>query len=153
MSNFPDVSGRGGLVASGRWHTRPKAIVYCADEAHTAYCEILRQVGADFLIPDDYKLLKIEIPSYIKFEEIAEASLDPDWKEDGSRGWNICRPFGNEWLNDRNVPVLKVPSAARLGSYNYLMNPVHREADDIRITEIIGQPFPDFCTRAPGDFD
>lgn len=100
LSNFADISGRGGLVASGRWHTRPKPVVYCSEEAHTAYCEILRQVGAEFLIPDDYRLLKIKIPDYIKHDVIDEASLDPDWKEDGSRGWNVCRPIGNTWLAD-----------------------------------------------------
>lgn len=147
LSNFADISGRGGLVASGRWHTRPNAVVYCADDAHTALCEMVRQFGAPFLMPDDYKLLKIKVPSSAKVDSVNPEDLDCDWSADGSLGWRICRPLGDAWLQSIGSPLLKVPSAARIGNYNYLINPVHRMADDIEILEVIDQPFPDYCIK------
>ncbi|MCP1539465.1 RES domain-containing protein [Methylorubrum extorquens] len=87
------------------------------------------------------------MPHYVKIQEVEGSNLDHDWIEDGSRGWNVCRPLGNAWLVDGDTAVLKVPSAARLGHHNFLLNPVHRSFDDINIEEVIDQPFPGFCTR------
>ena len=99
-SNYTDLNGRGGLIASGRWHTRRQSILYCSDEARTAYREVLRHVqGMEYLIPDGHKLLKIKIPSFMDVEVVDIGSLDPSWRSAGISGWPICQAIGDEWLS------------------------------------------------------
>ena len=143
LSNYNDLSGRGGLIASGRWHTLPKPVLYCADEPFTAYCEALQRFsGSPLLIPDRYKLLKISVPQNASLQVVDGHSLDPSWRDMGAAGWQVCRPIGDAWLVSLRTAILKVPSAARLGWFNYLVNPVHRQADDFEIVEVLEQPFP-----------
>ncbi|MFZ0204869.1 MAG: RES family NAD+ phosphorylase [Roseiarcus sp.] len=120
ISKYTDLTGRGGLAASGRWHNRPKAVVYCADEIQTAYAEILRQFHLPALIPSDFKLLKIECPPFVEVEVVNPSDLDPSWDSD-TVGWRTCRPIGDDWLRSGRSALLKVPSAARAGSFNYLL--------------------------------
>lgn len=146
LSNYADISGRGGLAASGRWHTRPKPIVYCSDEPHTAYCEMAKQFGAAFLIPESYRLLEIATPSRVGVEEVDITTLDPDWSADTFEALLSCRGIGDGWLGACRTVLLKAPSAARLGSYNFLLNPIHRQADDFSIVNVTKAPFPAWVT-------
>jgi RES domain-containing protein len=41
ISNFADLSGRGGMLIDGRWNRRGTPIVYCTDHPSTALLEIL----------------------------------------------------------------------------------------------------------------
>jgi RES domain-containing protein len=145
MSKYADLSGRGGLAASGRWHTHPKPILYCSDEPYTAYREVLGSVIEPFLIPADYKMLRIGVPSTTNIDTIDEVTLDPLWK--GPNGWRVCSPLGDQWLRECRSSLLKVPSAARPGHFNYIVNPVHRAADHLELLEVFIQPFPSFVTQ------
>jgi RES domain-containing protein len=97
------------------------------------------------LLPDEVKVLKIHVPDFVLIEELDTEALDPDWHE--SDGWRHCRPIGDAWLATHRCAFLKVPSAARLGHFNYLGNPHARGWDDVTITEVIAQPFPAFVTE------
>lgn len=77
LSNHVDLSGRGGLIASGRWHTKPKPVLYCAEEPHTAYLEVLRHFnGNPLLLPEPLKLLRVSVPRYVSCHEIDRSDLD-----------------------------------------------------------------------------
>lgn len=41
ISNHLSLAGKGGSRASGRWHTRGRRVVYCAENAAAALLEIL----------------------------------------------------------------------------------------------------------------
>jgi RES domain-containing protein len=150
ISNYADLEGRGGLIASGRWHTRPKPIVYCSDEPYTAYRECLRHFSNnELLLPDRHKLLKISVPSIVKFEVIERKhldSLDASWHAPEATGWATCQNIGNRWLVSNRTALLKVPSAARRDAFNFLLNPVHPEFDGLKIEDEIEQPFPAWVT-------
>lgn len=61
ISEFADLSGRGGLAVAGRWNHRGTAIVYCSDHPATCMLEVLVNFEpAD--IPISYQLLEIETP-------------------------------------------------------------------------------------------
>lgn len=143
ISNYTDLSGRGGLIASGRWHTRPKSILYCSDEPYTAYCESLRHFGGSpFLIPEHYKLLKIKVPRHVSLEAVERDFLESSWSGVGATGWKICQEIGDRWLVSLRTVILKVPSAARPNSFNFLVNPVHPEFDSFTVEDVLEQPFP-----------
>lgn len=153
ISNYADLSGRGGLIASGRWHTRPKPIVYCSDEAYTAYREYLRHFSDNpIFLPEHCKILKISVPRYVKLEAIERDHLDTidaSWHAAGPAGWSTCQSVGDKWLESSRTAVLRVPSAALAGAYNFLLNPVHPDFDGLKIEEVIEQPFPDWTTSPP----
>lgn len=144
-SPYADISGRGGLVASGRWHTKPRPVVYCSECASTTVREVLRQVGGvPWLLPENMVLIEIAVPPDAKALAVSEADLDPDWCSETS-GPATCRLIGDRWLEQCATPLLRVPSAARPGFFNFLINPVHRACDDFSIMAVHPQPFPNFA--------
>ncbi len=76
ISEFTTLSGEGGLLASGRWHSRGRPVVYLSDHPASALLEtIVRlQVDPDNL-PDTYKILSIETPDDIAINAVEEAGL------------------------------------------------------------------------------
>ncbi|WP_181699369.1 RES family NAD+ phosphorylase [Chthonobacter albigriseus] len=136
-SNYTDLSGRGGLVSAGRWHTRGTPIVYTADEPQTAFDEVKRRLSnAEFVVPDGYKLLEIRVPRTVSREEVEVSVLPSDWAGPGPRTWQYSQPIGDAWLTSGRSAMLKVPSAARIGAFNFLINPVHRHSDAITVLRI-----------------
>lgn len=143
LSNHPDLGGRGGLISSGRWHTAGRSIVYTADEITTAFAELdIRLSNASFLIPARLLLLKISVPIALDMLDVQATDLPEGWSKRSPRGWRLCQPVGNRWLQGNYSAVMKVPSAARLGSYNFLLNPVHQDMERIRLLDVYQQPFP-----------
>lgn len=62
ISNYADLTGTGGLRASGRWHSRGRRIVYLADHPSSALLEMLVDMDREFL-PATYQMLRVAIPS------------------------------------------------------------------------------------------
>ena len=106
----------------------------------TAYAEILKQfANMPALIPDDYRMLKIHCDDSVSIEDVGVARLADEWRTD-NLGPQICRPIGDEWLSSYRTELLKVPSAARVGSYNYLFNPNAFRADRVAVEAIQDLP-------------
>jgi len=132
LSNYRDLSGRGGLVASGRWHNRGRAVVYCAESFSLARIEVEEGLGLPaFLWPDSYCLLRISVPATTTVEELAPQDLPDTWRDDPL----ATRRIGDAWLRATSAPLLRVPSARAQGS-NYLINPVHRQADFLEVERV-----------------
>lgn len=138
ISNYVDLSGVGGLVSSGRWHSRGTEIVYLAESPSAALLERLVHLEID---PDDlpntYQLLAIEIPDHLPFETVAPNDLSPDWRTNDA----ASRPIGDIWLQTRRTPLLRVPSAITPHTLNWLLNPKHPDAPNVKITDVIDTPF------------
>jgi RES domain-containing protein len=146
ISKYLDLTGNGGLISSGRWHTKPKCLVYCSEEAETAYAEVIYHLTSPLLLPKNHKLIKIDCPDSLPIEHVEIEGLATGWNSDAA-GPRICRPHGDHWFRNGRSPLLRVPSAARSGHFNLILNPAVREADFAQIVEIIDQPFsgvPDF---------
>src|SRR5215475_3215924 len=133
ISNYPDLSGIGGLRAAGRWHSQGRRIVYLADHPSSALLEMLVHMDRD-LIPSTYQLLRIDAPSDIAAETIAE--LPSDWRTQTM----ATREIGDRWLDRAGSALLQVPSAIGHG-YNFLLNPAHPDAARVTVAEIVHAPF------------
>jgi RES domain-containing protein len=150
LSNYRDLSGRGGLRVAGRWHSVGHLIVYCSDARRTAYLELTGRLGveAPYLLPDSYALLEILVPKSVSRDRLPHASLPDGWdsaQQDG--GYVLCQPIGNAWLRDGATALRWVPSTRDPVGENVLINPAHRHADYLQIAQVHEQPF------APGFFD
>ena len=129
ISNHLSLAGDGGLRASGRWHTRGRRIVYCAENPAAALLEILVHFELDVRdLPARYRLLKIRVPDDARARRVSLAELDRDWVDNTQ----ATRAIGDVWLAEGTTALLTVPSAIVPETFNVLINPAH--PDTVRIT-------------------
>lgn len=128
-----DLSGRGGEVADGRWHTRGRPVVYCAASAALAVLEVRVHLDLPLdLLPDDYVLMRIAPPDDLAVRTIRPSDLPTGWR---SRE-DLCRPLGDAWLAEGSTALLSVPSAIVEVERNVLLNPRHPEARYVTVVEM-----------------
>jgi RES domain-containing protein len=88
-------------------------------------------------IPSSYQLIAIDLPDDAAFAVVEPSQLPPDWRDQIQH----TRQFGDAWLDENRVPLLRVPSAIIPFATNWLFNPAHREAASARIVEATHVPF------------
>lgn len=138
VSNYRTLDGAGGLYVSGRWHTKGRPVVYCAQNPSTSLLETLVHLEIDAEDrPDSFQLLKIEGPDSLSFEKIEPASLPSDWVAE----IGTTQSIGDHWLTEKRTPLLQVPSVLVPETWNVLINPLHAEAHLLKITGIYEHAF------------
>jgi RES domain-containing protein len=135
ISRHRDLSGTGGMRASGRWHYAGQPVVYLSETPSAALLEVCVHTGADD-VPPDFILLRIEGPE-LKIAEVRPRDLATDWQAQVG----ATRDLGMQWLRLRNTALLRVPSAIVPHTGNILLNPRHRDAKRLRIAEALTYPF------------
>ncbi|MGC4129748.1 MAG: RES family NAD+ phosphorylase [Bergeyella sp.] len=122
-----DLSGAGAKIAGARWNSKGVAMLYTGQSIALCVTEIAVHIPLG-IIPKDYCLVHIEIPE----DSVAELKRLPP-------NWNIfphpheTQEIGDKFILDNKKLVLKVPSAAVQGEYNYLINPRHKDFHQIKI--------------------
>jgi RES domain-containing protein len=129
VSNYLDLSGEGGRVASARWHSAGRRIVYLAESAAVAMLEALVHMEFDIEdYPEEFTLLKVSAPESLKVF-LLDPSENPDWREQPE----FTRALGDAWLVSGGTSLARVPSAVVPQAWNYLLNPEHPDAKLARI--------------------
>jgi RES domain-containing protein len=134
-SNYADLSGRGGLQAAGRWHTRGKRIVYLADHPASALLEMLVHMDRD-LIPATYRLLRVVVSETVAIDRVGNDVLASDWRTQPA----LTRQIGDEWLDRSSTALLQVPSVIVPLGKNFLLNPAHPDAAKVAIADVVNAP-------------
>jgi RES domain-containing protein len=130
ISNHATLDGRGGLLASARWHSKGRPVVYLATSPAVAVLEALVHLELNIAdLPESYRLLKAEAPDGLRRLRIAADSLPKGWEMDE----NVSRARGDEWLAEGTSAILEVPSAIVPETVNVLLNPRHRDAGRVAI--------------------
>jgi RES domain-containing protein len=145
ISNYLDLSGIGGVKASGRWHTRGRPVVYLADHPASAFLEMLVRLDDD-LIPATYTLLRVVVSEDLPMTAVALRDLPPDWRDKPA----TTRQVGDRWLDQSSTATLRVPSAIVPVGQNLLLNPAHPAAGTVRVVEVIKAPFDPRLIKTPG---
>ena len=118
------------MVASARWHTAGRPVVYLAENPSSALLENLVHLELDEEDrPRSYQMLKIEVAPAIEVEGIEIRDLPAAWKSDEA----ATRAIGDEWLEQGRTALLRVPSVLTPETWNWLLNPRHRDAARIRV--------------------
>jgi RES domain-containing protein len=133
ISNFANLTGSGGKSRESRWNYSGKAVVYLADHPSTSLLEILVHIDATDA-PISYQLLAIDAPDTVG---IGEAALPDGWETDQF----ITQNIGTKFLEGGAHALLRVPSVVMPQAANFLLNPAHPDAVQIRITQIWRYPF------------
>ncbi|HUH41049.1 MAG TPA: RES family NAD+ phosphorylase [Castellaniella sp.] len=129
ISAFPDLSGRGGLYAGGRWHTAGRPIVYLAESPAGAMLEVLVHLEVDPEdVPDNLRLMKVTLPDQVSC--LTANPLSECWESSPE----YTQALGEAWLERGQSLLLEVPSALMAHTRNFLFNPQHPEA---RLAEVV----------------
>jgi RES domain-containing protein len=130
ISKHANLSGEGGLYASGRWHTRGQRAVYLADHPASALLEVMVHLEIDAEdLPSHYQLLGVDVPNDLPITRLDENELPAKWREQIA----VTRARGDAWLREAPAPLLRVPSVLVPDARNYLLNPAHADAARISI--------------------
>ena len=125
-----DLSGQGAQLVGGRWNSRGNAMLYTSQSIALCVTEIAVHVPLGIL-PKDYQLIHIEIPD----EDLLEMKrLPKDWQSFPHS--NSTQMIGDKFLKEHKHLVFKVPSAAVQGEFNFLINPRHKNFNQIKIVKI-----------------
>jgi RES domain-containing protein len=135
ISQYPGLQGIGGTFVDGRWHAKPRNVIYAAEHPALALVEVLAHMHLTAAtIPITLRLLAIDIK---KGAKISPTPVLPS-------GWQANQPstqaLGNTWLDSGHGLLIKLPSAILAESFNYLINPAHRQATTL-LTETDKGPF------------
>ena len=132
ISNHLSLAGDGALRTPGRWHSRGRRVVYCAQNPAAALLEILVHFEIDIHdLPVRYRLLKIHAPDDVPVEHVSVDHLPSDWPEKT----DVTRALGDGWLARGSAALLTVPSAIVPETFNVLLNPAHPDTKRITIVE------------------
>ncbi len=132
ISRHGELHGAGGELADGRWHTvaKGKRIVYLSEHPALALLEVVANLkGNPHLFPDAYRMMKIDVRASVWSAARECGRLAPDWRNT----IDLTRELGDAWLAVRSSALLKVPSAPSPESFNYLLNPLHPDAQGLEV--------------------
>ena len=130
ISNYVNLDGRGGLLASARWHTEGRRVVYLAETPAGALLEHLVHLELNpARLPKSYRLLKAEVPDRVQLATLTPDDLSENWATDHV----ATRTLGDEWLASRATALLRVPSAVLPETFNVLLNPDHADAASVAV--------------------
>lgn len=126
-----DLSGTGARLYGGRWNSVGRSVVYTASSRALGVLEALVHLPTA-IIPDHYCIITIEAP-----EDIFEPDVSifpPDWNTYPEP--DILKRTGDFFIKQNEHLLMKVPSAIVPQEYNYLINPAHAEAYQVRILDV-----------------
>lgn len=135
-----DLTGRGGLLSSARWHDHIP-VIYTSVYSSTCILEKLVQVHQEE-IHHDLVMVTLVADDNWDSEVLTAEQLQPDWNS--YPGPEVLKRIGNAWLSARRTPLLFVPSVIDPYAQNVLINPAHPVCSALGISEIV--PFT-FDTR------
>lgn len=128
-----DLSGSGAEKAGGRWKSKGTPVLYASQSRALAALELSVHITPSIL-PTQYKMVSIQIPEIYGIYEIKSEEL--------VAGWNMY-PFhpstqkqGNNWANNGEYLIMKVPCALIAEEFNYAINPLHQNFREVSIIEI-----------------
>ena len=136
ISTHVDLSGRGGVLAEGRWNRIGTPVVYCSDHPATSLLEML--VRVDRLdAPTSFRLLTIEVPENAPRLKLDPTELPPEWRVD----IEVTRSLGTELLQRAEHLLILVPCVLIPFASNVLFNSNHPDAARCSIVEVTDSAF------------
>jgi len=125
-----DLSGKGAEIAGGRWNSKGNSALYTGQSIALCVTEIAVHIPLGIL-PRDYRLVHIEIPEIDFFKP---KRLPKDWNTFPHP--DSTQKIGDKFLKGNKFLVMKVPSAAVQGEFNYIINPRYINFPEVKIKKI-----------------
>jgi RES domain-containing protein len=122
-----DLSGTGAYLYGGRWNNPGTFLVYTAENNILAALEIAIRIPLE-QISKDYVMIGIEVPDGV---DPYIPKLTKHWYKDEE----TTRSIGDYFAKQNSHLLMKVPSALISDAYNYIINPRHELAWQVRLQE------------------
>lgn len=123
-----DLSGNGAKQYGGRWNNKGTAAVYLATSRAMSVVEVLVHLRPEDL-DRDYSLATFEIESS-SILTLDTADLPKNWKDYEHN--ELLKKIGTKFIKEGEFLMLKVPSVIIEEECNFLLNPDHPEAENIK---------------------
>ena len=137
ISEYISLDGEGGRLADGRWNSAGNPVVYLAASPPGALIEALVHLELDEDdLPPIYTLLHITVPQSLSIYTM-RVPTGNYWMTTPA----LTRKLGDAWLKSQRSALVRVPSAIVPNTFNYLLNPLHKDAHRIRIAESLRAVF------------
>jgi len=126
------LQGIGASMSEGyRWNSFNTRLVYTAESRALATLEVSVHLDLSEDLPTDRFYVEIEIPDNITILEVELKDLPDDW--DAKPPAITTQIIGDDFVNDNEAAILKVPSSIVPQEFNYLINPNHTDASRIKV--------------------
>jgi RES domain-containing protein len=130
------LSGNGAALRGARWNSIGTELIYTAENRSLAMAEVAVHLSIATL-PEDFVLLTIEMPDKVPTKTLEVSDLPDDWNCFPAP--ESCKKFGDRFVFENEYLLLKIPSVVTQGDYNYLINPRHKDFQQVKIKSI--EPF------------
>ena len=123
------LNGQGAALYGGRWNSVGRPVVYTAEHRSLAVLEY--RVNNPLPVAD-LVIVTLEVPDdsqqTLSLEELPEGWAQYTYE-------NLCAPQGDRWLREEETLMLRVPSAVVAQEYNVLINPLHRQMNQVKVVD------------------
>lgn len=126
------LNGIGPSLTDGfRWNSRNTFLVYTSATRSLAMLEVSAHLDMNVDLPTDRYFVEIGIPENVEILTLEIADLPSDWNNKPPGG--ASQMLGDNFVRSMAGAVLRVPSCIIPQEYNYLINPIHPEAQKIKV--------------------
>lgn len=127
-----DLTGEGARLNGGRWNHKLTPCLYTSECRSLAVLEYTVNVNIDD-IPRALSMTTINIPEK-NILNLAVADLPGDWRNSPAPA--STKDFVSQLLKKAEYVAIKIPSVIIPDEFNYLLNPMHRDATKFSIIDI-----------------
>ena len=126
-----DLSGAGAAAVGGRWNSAGNHVVYAASSISLCTLETLAHIGDDVACRNRF-LIAIDIPAKLMAgcKTLKASDLPVTWIAEPPGMASV--KIGDEWLERSKELCLWVPSVIVPEEVNLLINPKHKDADQLK---------------------
>ncbi|WP_199120635.1 RES family NAD+ phosphorylase [Pedobacter sp. ASV28] len=124
-----DLSGHGAKLYGGRWNDKGTAVVYFASSRAMAIMELLVHLRPGDLVRD-YSLAVFDVPED-KILVVSTKDLPENWRSEEHEKY--LRQLGKQFVNNNDYLLMEVPSALVEEEHNFIMNPAHDDANQVKL--------------------
>ena len=134
------LKGIGASLAEGfRWNSLNTFLVYSSESGALATLEVSVHLDLSEDLQRDRFYVEIDIPNDIQIFEVDTKDVPKNW--DTKLPILETQYIGDDFVNNGEGAVLKVPSCVVPQEYNYLINPQHPDSSRITVISIKAMNF------------
>ena len=129
-------TGVGAWLEGGRWNRKGIHMIYTAGSIALAALEIVVHLPETAILYNQYVRIPVQFDSG-QVIELPMSDLPENWNDHPPS--ESAQEIGTSWVVAKNSLVLKVPSSVIPEEYNFLINPLHHDASQLKIGK--AEPF------------
>ncbi|MEO8960451.1 MAG: RES family NAD+ phosphorylase [Ginsengibacter sp.] len=123
-----DISGSGAALYGSRWNSKGIYLLYTSQFISLSILESLVHLRRKE-IPSTQFLLHIEVPDEQAIAELSYKKIKKDWRQE----IDYTQWLGDQFIENKQSLIFKVPSAIVQQENNFLLNPIHHDFKKVKI--------------------